>query len=123
MQQNSKYRLCGDRDETINHIISECSKLAQKEYMARHDWVGKVIHWEMCRKFQFDYTNKWYMHNPAPILENDSHKLLWDFNIQTDHLIPARRPDHIIINNKKKENLQNCRLWCPGGPRNKSEGK
>ena len=28
-QQNSKCRLCGDRDETINHIISECSKLAQ----------------------------------------------------------------------------------------------
>ena len=102
MQQNSKCRLCGDRDETINHIISECSKLAQKEYKARHDWVGKVIHWEMSRKFQFDHTNKWYMHNPAPILENDSHKLLWDFNIQTDHLIPARRPDLILINKKKK---------------------
>ena len=28
-QQKSKCRLCGDRDETINHIISECSKLAQ----------------------------------------------------------------------------------------------
>ena len=27
-QQNSKCRLCGDSDETINHIISECSKLA-----------------------------------------------------------------------------------------------
>ncbi len=37
------------------------------------------------------------MYNPAPVLENDSHKLLWDFNIQTDHLIPARRPDRIII--------------------------
>ena len=47
-QQNSKCRLCGDRDETINHIISESSKLAQKEYKTRHDWVGKVIHWEMC---------------------------------------------------------------------------
>ena len=22
------------------------------------------------------------MHNPAPALENDSHKLLWDFNIE-----------------------------------------
>ena len=43
-QQNSKCRLCGDRDETINHIISECSKLAQKEYKARHNWVDKVIH-------------------------------------------------------------------------------
>ena len=36
-QQNSKCRLCGDRDETINRLISECSKLAQREYKARHD--------------------------------------------------------------------------------------
>ena len=39
---------------------------------------------------------------PEPVLENDTHKLLWDFDIQTDHLISARRPDLIIINNKKK---------------------
>ena len=43
------------------------------------------------------------MHNQAPELENDIHKLLWDFDIQTDHLISARRPDIIIINNKKKK--------------------
>ena len=67
MQQNSKCRLCGDRDETINPIISECSKLAQKEHKERHDWVGKVIHWEMCKEFQFDHTNKWYIHNQAPV--------------------------------------------------------
>ena len=36
-QQNSKCRLCGERDETINHIISECSKLAQWGYKARND--------------------------------------------------------------------------------------
>ena len=74
-QQNSKCRLCGDRDETINHIISECGKLTQEEYKARHDLVDKVIYWEMC-KFKFDHANKWYMHNPAPVLENDSYKLL-----------------------------------------------
>ena len=44
-------------------------------------------HWEMCKKFKFDHANKWYMHNPAPALENETHKLLWDFDIQTDHLI------------------------------------
>ena len=27
-KQNSECRLCGNRDKTINHIISECSKLA-----------------------------------------------------------------------------------------------
>ena len=74
----------------------------------------------MCEKFKFDHGNKWYMHNLAPILEKDTHKLLWDFDIQTDHLISARRPDLIIIN-KNKENLQNCWLCCPGGPQNKTE--
>ena len=42
------------------------------------------------------------MHNPAPVLQNDTHKLLWDFDIHTDHLISARRPDFIIINEKKR---------------------
>ena len=60
-QQNCKYRLCSDRDETINHIISECSKLATKDYKTRHDWVDKVIHWELCKKFKFDHTNKWHV--------------------------------------------------------------
>ena len=120
-QQNSKCWLCGDRDETINHIISECSKLAQREYKARHDWVGKVIHWEMCKKFQFDHTNKWYMHNPAPVLENDSHKLLWDFDIQTDHLIPARRPDLIIINKKKKRTCKIVDFAVPADHRIKQK--
>ena len=40
------------------------------------------------------------MHNPAPVLENDTHNLLRDFNIQKDHLILARRPDLILIKTK-----------------------
>ena len=42
------------------------------------------------------------MHNPAPVLENDTHKLLWAFDIHTDHLISARRLDLVIMNKKKK---------------------
>ena len=121
-QQNSKCRLYGDRDETINHIISECSKLAQKEYKTRHEWVEKIIHWEVCKKFKFDHTNKLWKHNPASVLENDTHKLLWDFNIETDHLISARKPDLMIINNKK-ENLQNCWLCSASWPQNKTESE
>ena len=30
----------------------------------------------MCKKFKFDHTNKWYKHNPAPVLEKGIHKLL-----------------------------------------------
>ena len=45
------------------------------------------------------------MHNPAPDQENNTHKLLWDFDIQTDHIISARRPDLITINEKKKKKI------------------
>ena len=101
-QENSKCRLYGDKDEAINHI-SNCNKLTEKNYKTRHGWVGKVIYWEMSKKFKFHHTNKCYMHHPAPVLENNTYKLVWDFDIHTDHLISARRPDQIIINKKKKK--------------------
>ena len=47
------------------------------------------------------------MHNTESILENEMHKLLWDFEIQTDHLISARRPDLIKVKKKKK---RTCRI-------------
>ena len=47
------------------------------------------------------------MHNPAAVLENDTHKFLWDFDVHTDHLISARRPDLIII----KKNREFAKLW------------
>ena len=42
-KQKRRYRLCGDRDEKIDQIKSECSK-SSKVYKTRHDWRGKVIH-------------------------------------------------------------------------------
>ena len=101
-QQNSRCRLYGDRDETIKRIIYECSQLAQKEDNTRHNWVGKVIYWIQCKKFKFDHTNKWYVHNPESVLENEMHKLLWDFDIQMNHRISSRRPDLVIINKKQR---------------------
>ena len=42
------------------------------------------------------------MHNPAPVLENNTHKLQWHFDIHMDHLISAKRPDLIMTNKKKR---------------------
>ena len=50
-----------ETDETVNQI-SEYSKLAQKEYKTRYDWVGKVIYWELCKRLKFNHNNKWYIH-------------------------------------------------------------
>ena len=60
------------------------------------------------------------MHNPAPVLENDTHKLQWDLDIDTDHQISAKKT-RPYNNQQKIENLQNCGLCCPGRPQNKTE--
>ena len=86
----------------INHIISEYCKLVQKKYNTRQDWERKVIHWELCKKLKSDHTNKWYIYNLESVLENEMHELLWDFEIQMDHLIPTRKPNLEIVNKKMR---------------------
>ena len=42
------------------------------------------------------------MNNLESFQENETRRILWDFKIQTDHLIAAQRPDLVIINKKQK---------------------
>ena len=72
-QQNSKCRSWGDRDKTINHIIDNWSKFAKNGV---HDWVGKVIHQELCKRLKFDHADKWFMHKPEFVQENEMLKIV-----------------------------------------------
>ena len=67
--------------------------------------MGKEIRWELYKKLKFNYTNIWYVH-----------KIVWDFEEQTDNLNSHRRPDLVFVN--EKENLLNswlCRSsWLQG---------
>ena len=62
------------------------------------------------------------MHNQVSILENEMDQILLDLEIQTDHIIPSRCPDQVIVKKKrKKENLQCRRLCSFGRPQGKAE--
>ena len=41
------------------------------------------------------------MHKPESVHENETHKILWQFDIQMDHSIPHRRPNLVLTNKKK----------------------
>ena len=47
-------------DESIGHIVSGCSKLAQKEYQRRHNNLGKIVHRKLARNCDFEAGDKWY---------------------------------------------------------------
>ena len=63
-QGDSLCRVCRKVDESIYHIVSGCSKLAQKEYKKRHDNLGIIVHWKLARKCNFEAGDKWYEHEP-----------------------------------------------------------
>ncbi|CAH2020129.1 unnamed protein product, partial [Acanthoscelides obtectus] len=49
-QDNIRCRVCGEKDEYLDHIIAGCSMLAPKSYLDRHNRVGKIIHQSLREK-------------------------------------------------------------------------
>ena len=94
-------RMCNTVEETVFHIVSECRVHAQMEYKGRHDKLAKVIHWDLCKKYGVKVKSNWYDHvleEMDHVLEEMDHvKILWDFNIQTDHVIEHRRLDVVCL--------------------------
>ena len=90
-QGDSLHRVYRKVDESIDHIVSGSNKLEQKDYKRRHDDnLGKIVHWKLAKKCNFEAADKWYEHETESVLENEDYKILWDFSIQTDHVIEAR---------------------------------
>ena len=75
----------------------------QKKYKKRHDNVCRYIHWKLCKKHDFQRAQQWYEHEPDGVIENKGYKILWDFTIQCDTKIEARRPDIVLIDKTMKE--------------------
>ena len=64
--------------------------------------MGKIVHWKLARKCNFEAGDKWCEHKPESVLENEDYKILWDFSIQTDHVIEAQRPDLVVVDKKER---------------------
>ena len=97
---SDKCRRCKNKLETITDIVSGCTTLAQKDYKRRHDKICLNVHWLLCKKYGIKVAEKWYQHQPDPVVENGTVKILWDFMIQCDRYIEHRRPDIVVMEKK-----------------------
>ena len=66
-----------NRSETIYQIINECSILTQKESQTRYDRMRKPIHRELCKRFKFDHSARWYIQQPESVLEDQTQQFPW----------------------------------------------
>jgi hypothetical protein len=70
-----KCRVCGTEGETIEHIISSCTVLAQSEYKKRHDIFAKIL----------DLANTLVVEIQKGILLYSCHIVRKFLNIDTEH--------------------------------------
>ena len=68
----------------------------------------------MCKKLKSDDSGLciyygWYMHKPESVPKNETRKILCEFEIKIDHLIPVGRQDIGIVYNKKKKKIESVK--------------
>ena len=88
----SKYGMCSQHEETVDHIVSGCEVLAKTEYISRHDKAAAYLHWNICQDHDIAVIDK-----PESVTHNKDSKstIMWDMPVNADRTITANRPDII----------------------------
>ena len=64
--------------------------------------MARYIHWQLCGKCGLERANNWYEQKPDGEVESENFKILWDFTIQRDRRVEARRPDIVLLIRKRE---------------------
>ena len=91
MKHNNWWWLCSERDEPIDQIVSEWNKLAQKgvHNYERLSWKDDPL--GMLQEIGF------WTYKVKSVLENETYKILGDFEIETYFIVTSRRSDLILF--------------------------
>ena len=81
----------------MDHLLSSCTPLVATMYKQRHDRIASMVHWSLLKRFNLSVSHNYWDHIPSAVVESSDVKLLWDFNIYTDHVLAARHPDIVVI--------------------------
>lgn len=98
-------RVCGKEVESVGHLASGCSVLAQKQYKKRHDRMGLRVYWELCRKYGMKCADVWYKEVPDEVRISDDGEveIWWDRSVETTQRMEHNRPDVTVLNRAARQ--------------------
>ena len=75
---DARCRKCKKQDETVAHLVSGCSVLAQSDFKTRHDRMGLRVYWGLCKKYGVNCSEKWYEECPDSVRKSGCGKFeIW----------------------------------------------
>ena len=75
---DARCRMCGKAQESVAHVLSGCSVLAQTKYLSRHNSALKILFFELLKSYQLtEVIPPWYSPTqPKPSYEQAT--VYWD---------------------------------------------
>ena len=101
---DARCRMCKKAQESVAHVVSGCSVLAQTKYLSRHNAALKIVFFELLKSYQLiEVIPPWYSPTqPKSFYENGQATVYWDVPVYADHTeVHANRVDAGIVD---KEN-------------------
>ena len=93
-----KRTVCCKEVESVGHVASGCSGLAQKEYRRRHDRMGLRVYWELCRKYGIKSADVWYKEVPDDVRMSEDGKVeIWWESVEITRKLEHNRPDITVL--------------------------
>ena len=83
LTEDGKYRLCREQKKTVEHLLAGCKKIANSEYLTRHNRALMVMAVAWAKEYRLVKKEvKWYKERwtRGHVLENARAKLVWDLN-------------------------------------------
>ena len=108
-------RVCNQYPETVEHLVAGCTKLANTEYLTRHNRALMILAVEWAKQQELVgqeavwYEQRW---GRGTVLENDIAKLVWDFEFHLRKTTTSRRPD-LVLELKREKKILICDMACP----------
>ena len=101
---DNRCRVCKKFPETVAHVASGCTVLAQKDYKKRHDRMGLRVYWDLCKRYGMKHSLRWYEETPEDVRVSSCGKfeIWWDKPVNTSKRLDHNRPDLIVIDRVKR---------------------
>ena len=101
--------------ESVAHVLSGCSALAQTKYLSRHKLALKILFFELQKDHQLiEAVPPWYSPTqPKPLYKNHQVAAHWDVPVYADHTeVRANRVDARIVD-KERKTVTVLEMSCP----------
>ena len=112
-------RLCNSQQESVKHIISNCSTLANSLYIKRHDNALKCFVWPLLKNFELvDNVPAWYANDEVkPHYSKANIDFWWDVpeytGRDTESIHPPRPDGKLMYTNETEKKIFLIEMTVP----------